>query len=396
MTRKEAGFTLVELLITMLMSGFIITAAASSFVGLLSQSRTQGKISESNENLVGLELMRRDIETASYGLFWDTTTLPYTAEPTYPGAVAFAGVFNEGTTGAPRAIIGTNNATTFTGTDSMFNLSSYLVIKSMNVARNNASDKWTYVMAGPTAKQWSSTPGLGDELKTGDYVIVVNLRDKTSRPLVIGANFYTTYGYNNGAGGPGTDSIADATMAPLAVANGGAANDVYSVYGINSVPVPARPFNRADYFISSNTAALEGAGIAMPTRCAQNTGILYKAVMNHAGAGLAAFTYEPLLDCVANMQVYFGLDTDGDGAINGYQSDITALTATQIRTQVKEVRVYVLTHEGRRDPTFTYPSANILVGDAALGIGNLYPLGGNTNYRWKVYQLIVKPYNLLN
>jgi type II secretory pathway pseudopilin PulG len=424
MTRKEAGFTLVELIIVCLMTGLIIAAAASSFSGLLSQSRTQGKITEANENLVGLELMRRDIETAGYGLFWDSpTAVAYTTESTYPNAAGFAGVFNEPTTSAPRAIIG-SNATVFAGADSMFNLSSYLVIKSMSVARNPAGDKWTSVIAGPSARQWfPSFVGQGDEIGNNDRVIVVNPRDKTSRPLVTGAaSFYTTYGYNTGAL-PNTDSIADATMAPLSVANGGAANDVYTVYGINSPmengvaqPLPARPFNRADYFISRTAlpAAPLPGNFTVPTRCAPNTGVLYKAVMNHTGAGLAAFTYEPLLDCVADMQVFFAIDADNNGSFlngvgnDGYCQNLIAgpcpvavpLTAAQTRTQVKEVRVYVLTHEGRLDPSFTYPSATIQVGDLALpplGMAHPYILTANMmNYRWKVYQLIVKPYNLLN
>lgn len=385
MTRKESGFTLLELLITMFMSGLIITAAASSFVSLFSQSRTQGKITEANENLVGLDLMRRDIETAGYGLFWDSpTAVAYTMEPTYPNAAGFAGVFNDGTTNAPRAIIGTN-AGAFAGMDSMFNQSSYLVIKSINVARNTAGDKWTYVMAGPAApvaKQWLSA---SDDLNPNDRVIVVDPRDKTSRPLVTGGNFFTTYTVG---------SIANANMAPPGIAAGGVAMAAYTVYGINSAgdPGPLRPFNRADYFISRTAPD----GSAMPTRCAPNTGVLYKAVMNHAGAGFTAFTYEPLLDCVADMQVYFGIDSDGDGVINSYPSDITGLTAPAIRTQIKEVRVYILTHEGRRDPSFTYPTANITVGDAALGIGHFYALNANRNFRWKLYQMVVKPYNLLN
>jgi hypothetical protein len=103
------------------------------------------------------------------------------------------------------------------------------------------------------------------------------------------------------------------------------------------------------------------------------------------------------------MQVIFGLDNDNDGdfepgvSTDNYSDDITALTAQQIRTQVQQVRVYILAHEGQRDPNYTYPSTTIdLGGDVGLGrIFNLATAIPNfQNYRWKLYTLAVKPKNL--
>jgi prepilin-type N-terminal cleavage/methylation domain-containing protein len=406
MSRKPSGFTLVELLITILMTGLILAAASSSFVSILSLSRTQGRIAESNQSMVGLELLRRDIESAGTGLFWDDPSpLAYTAEPNSTIiSVALAAVFNEkpigAPTGAPRALILRSNDTVFTDpTDNtLFGGSSYLVIKSMNVAGNSAGDKWSYVQPGGAAIQWNApTPLDNENLKTNDNVIVLNPRDKTSRPLIVNSatgKWFTKYQV-----GAGSDSLLDSAFAPLAVALGGNPYDTYIVSGITGSNdlTPVRPFNRADYFISRS----QPDGVPVPTRCAPNTGVLFKAVMTHGGA--TAFTYQPLLDCVADMRVFFGVDSDNDGIFksplyggtDAYLSSIpTTSTAQEIRTQVKEVRVYILTHEGRMDTKFTYPSANITVGETFVG-SNLYALGANTHYRWKVYRLIAQPQNLL-
>jgi hypothetical protein len=107
----------------------------------------------------------------------------------------------------------------------------------------------------------------------------------------------------------------------------------------------------------------------------------------------------PLLDCVADMQVVFLLDRDGDGVIESYVDVLTDtvtganLTAEQIRNQVKEVRVYILAHEGQMDRSYTHPATDIYVGEPGIG-GRTFSIGANVHYRWKLYTLIVKPNNL--
>jgi hypothetical protein len=151
------------------------------------------------------------------------------------------------------------------------------------------------------------------------------------------------------------------------------------------------PFNRADYFIT--TVDSDGTNIT-PQRCASNTGVLVKAVVSHNDGNFDDFM--PLLDCVADMQVVYRLDTNGDGTIDNTTNDISVgLTAQQIRDQVEEVRVYILGHEGQRDPNYTYPNNSITVGE--FGLGNNFDLTGIANYqnyRWKIYTIVVNPNNL--
>ncbi len=71
MIRREAGFTLIELLITMVIFILVIAAGSQIFTGLLTQFKQQSKIAETNiEGIVGLEILRQDIEHAGYGLPW--------------------------------------------------------------------------------------------------------------------------------------------------------------------------------------------------------------------------------------------------------------------------------------------------------------------------------------
>ena len=67
--KKQDGFTLVELMITMVVFVMVITAASNIFSGLVNQFKQQSKIAETNiEGIVGLELLRYDIEQAGFGL----------------------------------------------------------------------------------------------------------------------------------------------------------------------------------------------------------------------------------------------------------------------------------------------------------------------------------------
>jgi len=89
---------------------------------------------------------------------------------------------------------------------------------------------------------------------------------------------------------------------------------------------PRAPFNRADFYVATPAGN-------MPSKCAPNTGILYKAVMNQSDGEFGAL---PLLDCVADMQVVFITDADADGTPEWNNAEFTSgLTAEQIRAQVK-------------------------------------------------------------
>ncbi len=383
MMKRQEGFTLVELMITMAIFVIVIAAASSIFTHLLTQFKQQSKIAETNiEGIVGLEILKQDLQHAGYGLPWNVTGVVdadgdgnfWEHIPGYSEGAVNPYNLNDAPNAEPRAVVSANNAL-FAAPNNIFDGSDYLVIKAVNVARNDACQKWTTQNSSDTKRIWGSAR---DDLNGTDRVTVMFLggTDLSSKSLVVnGGSFITTF--SNTAG-----------FAPLV------AIDNHVIYGINdsTAGFPIRPFNRADYYIERPATT--------PQRCAQNTGVLYKATLNHDFAG--TLNILPLLDCVADVQVIYGLDNDNDGDFepgvtpDNYSDDITALTAQQIRNQVQQVRVYILAHEGQRDPNFTYPSATIdLGGDVGLGrIFNLASITNFQNYRWKLYTLAVKPKNL--
>jgi prepilin-type N-terminal cleavage/methylation domain-containing protein len=382
--KKNAGFTLIELLITMVIFILVIAAGSQIFTGLLTQFKQQSKIAETNiEGVVGLEILRQDIEHAGYGLPWVIPTgLTYSEASSSP-----ASTYNDASN-PPRAILSGNNVG--------FNGSDYLVIKAINVATSNQCRKWTTLKAAP----FGSSPAPGnpriwvpdrenvnkkDDGTTDNNVRVIVLSpgatEVNSRTLVInGTIFFTNYSNITTSPWPPTD-----------------ATETHIIYGVDPDTDLRMPFNRADYYVSTTN---------VPQKCAAGTGVLIKSVIEQAtgnrGAGL------PLLDCVADIQVIFGLDNDEDGDFvdgigtpaDGYSDDVSGLTVQQIRTRIKEVRIFILAHEGQIDANYTYPNNSIAIpppSDPAAGLGSTFNLTALTNwqnYRWKVYTLVVKPNNL--
>jgi len=367
MNRRSAAFSLVELMIALAIVMTVLYAAINFFIVSVRQYKVQTKITETNvEGLLGLELLRQDLECLGFGLPWNNLPATYTERTGVNAAiVALTDAPN-----APRPVLSIN-APTFT-----HNNSDYLVIKSARVAMSDAAGKWTTLTQANAKRTW--TPP-GENLANTDYVIVLALgsTDNNRRSLVNPGTFYTTYNSTSG-------------YVPL---------EPYSaniVYGIDSAVPPVRPFNRADYFIDNT---------AVPQRCAPHTGVLVKAVVAHDASGTTP-TLLPLLDCVADMQVVYGLDNNADGTPDAWSSDISAgMSAADIRTQVAEVFVHILAQEGQRDDSYVYPYDNAVVGPVQGRTFNFSSYGftssGNVasnfkHYRWKVYNIVVKPKNLAN
>lgn len=388
MIKRQAGFTMVELLITMAVFIFAITAITNVFVPLVTQFKQQSRIAETQiEGIVGLDILRRDLEQAGFGLPWVLPTAVTYLEGSgnTSGGIPLpnTGTINDATADPPRAIASINDVTGLGGSD-------YLVIKATSVATNNASMKWTQVIGtaigGSSVKVWNSSV---EDLNTGDRVIVIIPSRGVSNQRVLvnnGGTFYTQF--NAGA--------FPTAFAPSTE------NDIFLIYGVDPTLNLRMPFNRADYYIENVT------GTTIPPRCAPGTGILMKAVIDQTTGNRSAGI--PLLDCVADIQVYYRLDRDGDGTVEDTTdvlTDLSAnnLTAQQIRDQLKEVRVYILAHEGQRDPNYTYPNSTLTIpADTndpvkATGLEKTFSfvtsgITGWQNYRWKVYPIVVKPNNL--
>jgi len=385
--RREEGFTLVELMITMVMFLLVLSATSGIFSALLNQFKQQSKIAETDiEGVVGLEMLRQDIESAGYGLPWDMGGNAYLEADVNNTTTWVDRDLNDGPPNNPARgadVAGASNppgAVRALDNVAMNNTSDVLSIKSASVAKNGASQKWTELAFGGVTKNGLS----GETFLNSDSVTVLSLIGNTFS--LVGATVFSNI----------------ASLAPLG------SRETRIVYGVDPNTNPLRfPFNRADYYVRVPTT--------VPNRCAtgtsagtdRGTGVLYKGVVSQAdgtfGAIMPDGTYPnelPLLDCVASMQVVFGLDQLGNGTISYKDAGwLQTYTAADIRSQLKEVRVYILAQEGQRDPNYTFTNFTggcptcIKVGETGMG-GNDFDLTAikyYQNYRWKLYTIVARP-----
>lgn len=411
--RSQSGFTLVELMITMVIFVLAITAASQIFVGLLTQFKQQSKVAETNiEGVIGLELLRADIEQAGFGLPWNLNGVTYCEAAHDLSTPLWDDTVNNDTADNPPNCNPSNPPRAFViDTGHGTNGSDILVIKATNVATNDASHKWTYITDNNgafTIQKWNSKQ---EDLGNTDYVIALMPSASAGRKKVL---------VNGGVQFTGPVANPGQTAGLQPTANTLLSNLVYGIKPDDTAHTAVRmPFNRADYYIRTPAAG------SMPTRCAPGTGVLYKATVNHTDG---MHTEMPILDCVADMQVVVSADTAAtrtgtpnafwiSGAGVGSPLTATSLTAAQtIRDQVLDVRVYIVAHEGQFDASYSYknqvrtPAANcdfdkvVCIKDMEYGtptlvkavdLSALTGIGTQwSGYRWKLYTLVVTPYNL--
>ncbi|MGE5190094.1 MAG: prepilin-type N-terminal cleavage/methylation domain-containing protein [Gemmatimonadota bacterium] len=342
--RADRGFTLIEVMVTLVILVIVLTAVSGLFTLVLNQYKQQTKIAETGmERTVGLEILRQDIAAAGHGLPWNGLSAASYTE-------AASGTFNDLPPAAPRAILSGNN-TGIRGSDR-------LIVKAVSVGTDPLCRKWTLLDSTGGTRAWMPA---SENLVAGDRVIVLDpgATEDTRRSLVtVGAGY----------------SVDFASVAGFAPMNPG---DVRVVYGVDGGGALRMPYNRAEYYIDNTS---------VPETCAPGTGVLVKSLVSHASGDLMAPL--PLLDCVADFQVEYLLDSNKDGSIDGTSDDISGppFDAKAIREQVKDVRVSILAHEGQRDRSYSHPAGTIAVAGHANAV--------DRQFRWRVYEMVVKPFNL--
>lgn len=370
------GFTLVELLIVMGLFMGVIIISSQAFNKILSVSIQQTKSVESDtQGVIGLEMLRIDLEHAGYGLPW---LLNFPAEFEEAQETLAPGVNSQGFNDKFNATSDTNKVPrAFQAAASTVDGRDYLVIKSILAGMNDTVKKWAYVQgtvaAGFSLKTWGSS-----DFKDKERVVTIDSRTKR----LVGTSTTTTdFSY------PITTAIP---MIPPAAFSPQQDTDFFVVYGVSNDVNPRVPYNRVDYYVKRPSLASD-----MPTRCAPGTGILYKAVMNHSDG---KFTSYPLVECIADMQVVFNVAADGINGVDVNQGGLTGLSAKEIRQQLKMIKIYIVAHEGGKDSGFNYASQTMTVGE---GSGRTLDLKNDIvgsddykNYRWKTYKLVVLPKNI--
>lgn len=393
--RNDKGFTLTELIVVMAVFAVVMMMVSVSFENIIKKSGQQRRSATTQiEGVVGLEMLRTDISHAGFALPWEFQITPTAAFQEVSASPATglgidATSFNEAVNVAPWAVRGG------TRTGGSFEGSHYLVLKSALLALHTGSTgRWGFINysgSGQSNVRRLSDPATDTNVRQGTDQLI-SIRDgfdadgdQFKRLLmrdVSSTGFYYKLPADNKYIPP------DPAFRPA-----NASQTVYS-YALGDGSALRMPYNRADYYVYR--------GSAVPTSCNPSTGVLYKAVAAQSGSNSYAGIY-PLLNCVGDMQVILGLG-DGTTVLNFVPPDAasyTGLSAQQAREQLKEVRVYILAHEGKKDANYQYPEAEIRVGEAGLG-GRVWDstamastFGADwRNYRWKVYSIMVQLKNL--
>lgn len=380
----ESGFTLAELIIVMGIFIVVIMISAGAFERITTTSTQQIKSADSNiQGVVGLEMMRSDLEKAGYGLPYSLNFVANFSEANDAAVGHFApgidsNIFNDvnNSSGDANKVSRAVQSATAGGSATAYELGrDYLVIKATILGMNDTAKKWSYfegVGAASKNKKWGK-----DDFAEGDQVIVLNA---VTRALI--GTSTTDFSFT-------VPALSDGAFTPPTAYQPAYNYDNYLVYGVGTTTLRF-PYSRVDYYVKRPTET------NISTRCAPHTGMLYKAVFTGGGV-----SENPLLDCVADMQIVYSLDSNEDGVIDfhGNENELSALTAEQIRKRLKEIKVYILTHEGQKDTGYRHSTSSIIhVGDDA-GHGRDYDLANLSatqwmNYRWKIYTLIVAPKNL--
>ncbi|MBP1748250.1 MAG: hypothetical protein H6Q52_789 [Deltaproteobacteria bacterium] len=362
MTRNEKGFSLIEILIAVAVLGIVMALSSQLLEHMVIGQKKQAVITTNQfEMSLGLEMLRNDVSNAGYGLADEFKGTPsiYTEASTSP-----AMQFNN-TPNVPKAL---QHANTVTSAGYIEN-SDYLIIRSPAVGMGSAAGKWTNITS-TKVHFWND---INLDMTTNDYMIVVKPRVTSggnSQLIVSGGVYAIKY--------PGQTADLDTGFQP----NTGE-GERFLAFGMGTA-APTMPFNRADYYVKQPAPA--------NPNCAPGTGTFYKEVIGDA--------VYPLIECVANMQVVFNLDTNLDGVPELLVNDISGLDPYKIKEQVKEVHIYILAHEGLKDASYKSELAS-----AAATVGPSTSLGTTVNlntldttatdawkqYRWNSYKLVVKP-----
>lgn len=300
MNRK--GFTLVEMLVAVMIMGIICALTYPAFLKLLTGSKGETSSNQAHlDKVTSLELIRLDLEHASFGIAIDDATPPLTWAA---------------------------NA---------------LTIHSTIDNTNRASIGWLMY----------NCSAAGVPLSTSLVTNTDNREDSTNTCITL--------------------LDADRKFSGLTETTQNCpGKGIYTAFPVSNSTDPtcsSETYTSVSYSLSATNTL---------SSCAQGTRNLLRAVGGGAGA--------PILNCVADFDVRFELDTNGDGTVDTAQNSPPA-TTTQILNQVKNIEMFVLMQAGNKDENLN--SNETLNLDVTLSKASVTE--DPSKYRWKVVRISGKP-----
>ncbi|MEO2153373.1 MAG: hypothetical protein ABGX24_03030, partial [Aquificota bacterium] len=146
----------------------------------------------------------------------------------------------------------------------------------------------------------------------------------------------------------------------------------------------------------------------LPTRCVNGTNVLYRALKSNKS------TYPqktPILNCVADWAIWFGLDTDGDGKVDTYINEIPDDNLVNnnfdLHNELKLMKIYLLVQGSySADPKYDYDKdrPDGLTNSTTLIVDTLKDADGEEHqvvlklppnyhhYRWIIYRMTINEF----
>lgn len=311
---NQKGFTLVEILITMVLVSAIIGMAYYAYNRLATGITTESSsIQGAMDKIIGLELLRLDIEHAGFGISKEESCSP----------VRWIAALNSSDQCDP-------------------DIEKGLILRS---TLNNSNQK---------TLGWILVDCKQDESWL-NHIIVDERKQPTNNVVFLDYRKHFAFSGNV------------TSKCPLDAHYIGYPVDTSVSSGCN-----VQTCTRIAYVLSSSQSLAQ---------CAQGTRNLLRKVGGELGA--------PILNCVADWELRFGLDTDNDGAVDSVVlgTDLPS-SPEEIRNQLKYISFYALVQEGNFDSTYDYGNNVTVDNDVVLTFPSDCPTC--PNYHWKVIKKTIR------
>lgn len=361
--KNKSGVTLVELLFVMAIFSIVMAGLYSSYQVQLKSTRKEFRMAESGmEGDIASSIIERDLCMAGYGLadnYKSTTLSPL-----------------------PRSVSATND-----NPDTLTLMGTALGMEP------RAAQAWSQATGTSAFLQWDDArENLRTSASGNDVVILMEPTSKTLLTEPTNTTFLFQF----------KGFTSKPTSLPGNVAYNIVAGTVaYGLY-TDGTGTASLPYSAVRYYLGGTS----------PTSCAPGTLSLLRAESRTTatpGSG------QPLLNCVLDFQVAFGLDTDESGSIDSWDNGgVTAATYVGdsgplvLNRRLKQIRLYALVQVGAFDSDYTFsnpypptaqPTADwVRVGEMGLTGGatgrDVQLTAAQRKYVWKVLIYVVTPKNV--
>ena len=348
----KKGFSLVELLVTVVIIVLVLSVAHLTYIHLLKGFKF-GSEEEINElsQLIGLEILRLDLEHIGYGIPINETTLIVETNET-----DFSKRWDSNVELSIRSTLNNTNKKT-RGWIIIEADSSNSAIVSVDEREDKSSSVDISVWRADTKEAVANNNACASPSNDNEKYFRITINNSTNN---------ITSGFNENCLFPTSGKFYYLGF-PINTSVSNACNLIYC--------------NKISYKLSKNPSDF----------CNKNTGNLLRKVGNSKG--------EPIIECVADWKITADLDTDSDGKADVYDTTLPS-NNNSIRAQLKTVSLYLLVQIGKKNPNFTFTQTkncgtNRCIDDPTVP-SNIYLVlpSDYENYKWKVIKLKVKPMNL--